>query len=82
MVKKAFERYFRPDNPLVPDVEATHPSPIQYGYRTKLTPHFDIPGSRSKNSSPQAPKEIGFLQKGRRTVLDIEGAGDPGLGSR
>ncbi|KAI5453138.1 tRNA(m5U54)methyltransferase [Naganishia albida] len=27
----------------IPDVKETIPSPAQYGYRTKITPHFDLP---------------------------------------
>jgi len=43
-------------------VEPVHPSPVTYGYRSKLTPHF------------QKPKDgvvgpIGFLRQGRRQQL-------------
>lgn len=51
----------------VPDILPTHASPLQFGYRTKLTPHFDVP----KAGLQQAPK-IGFGERGRKSVLDIE----------
>jgi tRNA (uracil-5-)-methyltransferase len=50
---------------LVPQVGPTIASPLQYGYRTKLTPHFDAP-------KPNIDLAIGFLEKGRRRVVDIE----------
>jgi tRNA (uracil-5-)-methyltransferase len=39
-----------------PEVGETIPSPKQYGYRTKITPHFDL------------PKELQTGKKGRRAV--------------
>jgi tRNA/tmRNA/rRNA uracil-C5-methylase (TrmA/RlmC/RlmD family) len=73
-IVKAFKRYFAADDPSIPGISNTHPSPLQYGYRTKITPHFDIPHWRSKAAEPQTPKEIGFVEKGRRRILDIEGS--------
>jgi tRNA (uracil-5-)-methyltransferase len=72
VIIKAFRRYFNSDDSLIPEVDATHASPLVYGYRTKITPHFDIPRSR-KASQAQSPDEIGFVEKGRRRILDIEG---------
>lgn len=69
---KAFKRYFS-DSELVSEVDPTNPSPLEYGYRTKITPHFEIPRSRSKDAEPQKPKEIGFDEKGRSRIVDIEG---------
>lgn len=43
------------------DVQPTHPSPIQYGYRSKLTPHYDRPN--------HGEMPIGFILNGRRTTL-------------
>lgn len=43
------------------EVEATHPSPQQYGYRSKLTPHFERP------KGDDFP--IGFLHRDRRFGL-------------
>ncbi|CAH2355104.1 tRNA (uracil(54)-C(5))-methyltransferase [[Candida] railenensis] len=66
----------------LPAVSATEPSPLQYSYRTKLTPHFNLPYKLPKGDYP-APM-LGFGAKGRPTwrgdkakggdysVLDIE----------
>jgi len=44
-------------------VQPTHPSPVAYGYRSKLTPHF------AKPREPEFP--IGFLRQGQRTIIDV-----------
>lgn len=65
----------------LPSISATEPSPLQYNYRTKLTPHFNLPYKVPTGDYP-APK-LGFGAKGRPTwraeaeggdysVLDIE----------
>lgn len=43
------------------DVSATHPSPFQYGYRSKLTPHYERP--------KDGKMPIGFIMQGRRNRL-------------
>ena len=58
------------------------PSPLQYGYRTKITPHFDAPPeNRPGRYGRQRQKRewdtswklaIGFEAKGRGQILDIE----------
>ncbi|KAK2058774.1 S-adenosyl-L-methionine-dependent methyltransferase [Colletotrichum caudatum] len=76
IVEKAYRNFSNLDPALVPEVAETVGSPLQYGYRTKLTPHFDgPPGHHKKNRPRQAlgrVPEIGFNLKGRRAVLDIE----------
>jgi tRNA (uracil-5-)-methyltransferase len=49
-------------------------SPLQYAYRTKITPHFDIPYAhkKGKGKAPLTFLDIGFNQQGSRKVLDIE----------
>lgn len=47
------------EHPVLP----THPSPMQYGYRSKLTPHF------AKPRDPEFP--IGFLRHGQRKIVDV-----------
>ncbi|KAJ2552719.1 tRNA(m5U54)methyltransferase [Coemansia sp. RSA 1933] len=42
-------------------------SPLPLGYRTKLTPHFDI-----RKDTPPEQVSIGFTVAGQRRVLDIE----------
>lgn len=79
IVVKAYANFANLAPALVPAVRDTIGSPLQYGYRTKLTPHFDgPPGHRTgkRGRAPAAPfarcPDIGFMQKGRRKVLDIE----------
>ena len=43
-------------------VEPTHPSPAIFGYRSKLTPHYERP--RKDGEMP-----IGFIMQGRRNVI-------------
>jgi tRNA (uracil-5-)-methyltransferase len=79
ILEKAYVNFSNLDPALVPTVQDTIGSPIQYGYRTKLTPHFDgppgnRPSKRGKNPNltfPECP-DIGFMFKGRRRVIDIE----------
>ncbi|KAG6357582.1 hypothetical protein INS49_013459 [Diaporthe citri] len=81
IVERAFRNFSDLPPELVPEVLDTFGSPLQYGYRTKLTPHFDgPPGFQGKRRG--VPKEkkvlqempdIGFMLKGGpRRVLDIE----------
>ncbi|QBM86364.1 tRNA (uracil-5-)-methyltransferase [Metschnikowia aff. pulcherrima] len=75
-------RYFAPKlfAGELPDVANTQASPLQYDYRTKLTPHFNVP-----NKIPQdyTRPSVGFGTKGRpewrenvlggsQLILDIE----------
>jgi len=72
IVEKAFRNFSGLSSEQVPKVGKTMGSPLEYGYRTKLTPHFDgPPGKRNERRFTQVPK-IGFAQKGRRYVMDIE----------
>lgn len=79
IVEKAYRNFANLKPEAIPEIQETFGSPLQYGYRTKLTPHFDgppgyRPSKRGKN--PRVPfgecPDIGFMQKGRRKVLDIE----------
>lgn len=84
VVEKAYKTYSDLPSSSVPSVLPTIASPKQYGYRTKITPHFDAaPKSvqkefeeRKASLGPEAKMKwdakIGFDQKGRRTVMDIE----------
>lgn len=53
----------------LPVVGPTIGSPLQYKYRTKITPHFDL--AKKKENRHGVPN-IGFNEKGRRRVMDIE----------
>ncbi|KZF19492.1 S-adenosyl-L-methionine-dependent methyltransferase [Xylona heveae TC161] len=81
IVEKAYRNFsgLRPD--LIPTIGETMGSPLQYGYRTKLTPHFDgPPENRSKEARRNPEKRkgfdsippIGFMRKGTRFTIDIE----------
>ena len=80
IVEKAYKNFSQLPPELVPFVQDTIGSPLQYGYRTKLTPHFDgPPGNRSKTDKKNGIKHyfqevpnIGFMQKGQRRTMDIE----------
>ena len=73
--KSIIERAYRAFSGLkpaqVPAIEDTIGSPEQYGYRTKLTPHFDGPRRENGKKYSQVPP-IGFSIKGRNKVMDIE----------
>lgn len=64
----------------LPSVDPTQSSPLQYSYRTKLTPHFNVPNRIPQEYTRPA---LGFGAKGRPTwregveggnqlILDIE----------
>ncbi|TNY24644.1 S-adenosyl-L-methionine-dependent methyltransferase [Rhodotorula diobovata] len=90
VVRRAFANFSGLDPSLVPAVGPTLPSPLEYGYRTKLTPHFQVPPSKNPNRNRRKPKggaaqdqppqgedkewevTIGFEQKGRKRIVDIE----------
>ncbi|CEL58343.1 hypothetical protein RSOLAG1IB_03089 [Rhizoctonia solani AG-1 IB] len=83
IVRKAFENFSGMPSDSIPAPLATIPSPKQYNYRTKITPHFDAPpanrtrrGGKAKAGAKDAAANwelrIGFNQIGRRSVLDIE----------
>ena len=78
VVEKAYRNFANLPEADVPQVGETIGSPLQYGYRTKLTPHFDGPpgGRRDKRHGkqvtwPEVPP-IGFMKKGTRKTMDIE----------
>lgn len=87
VVERAFFRFSGLDPALIPTVLPTIPSPRQYSYRTKLTPHFELPfelrrGRRSgirnnANGTNNGEKQeysvpIGFDCIGTKRVMDIE----------
>lgn len=57
-------------------VSPTVGTPEVFGYRTKLTPHFNAPSKRSRRSKePVEPKHIqaiGFQSKTSRNIIDVE----------
>ena len=77
IIEKAYRNFSNLLPDTVPPVSNTIGSPLQYEYRTKLTPHFDGPpgasrrGQKSGKAFAEVPP-IGFLQKGTRKTIDIE----------
>ncbi|KAI0258674.1 S-adenosyl-L-methionine-dependent methyltransferase [Gloeopeniophorella convolvens] len=79
VVVKAYQNYSDLPGSSVPTVQPTIPSPLQYGYRTKITPHFEPPPKKLQKQGRPADEEgkpswlkIGFNQIGKRVVMDIE----------
>lgn len=70
VIVNAFKHYASNISDHVPEILPTVGSPLEYNYRTKITPHFDIPKGGFKQAG--AIPHIGFGVKGRRAVLDIE----------
>lgn len=69
VVEKAYANFSGLIPELIPPIGDTFPSPRQYGYRTKLTPHFTMTAkSKAKGEVPP----IGFTVKNRRMDMDIE----------
>ncbi len=81
IVEKAFRNFSSLTLEVIPAVGNTIGSPLQYGYRTKLTPHFDgPPGSMNRKAKREGSQRkgftevppIGFMMKGTRKTIDIE----------
>jgi len=73
IVQRAFKYFSVLKDEQLPDVMPTMGSPLQYGYRTKLSPHFDGPKRFGKQKGEwKAVPEIGYNMKGTRHVMDIE----------
>jgi tRNA (uracil-5-)-methyltransferase len=79
IVEKAYKNFSNLPPELMPQVGDTIGSPLQYGYRTKLTPHFDGPPDARRSDGRKGIKRsfkhvppIGFMKKGTRDTIDIE----------
>ncbi|KAG6856740.1 hypothetical protein H0H87_001340 [Tephrocybe sp. NHM501043] len=77
VVVKAYKNFSDLVESSVPPIESTIGSPLQYAYRTKLTPHFEAPPkSAKKNQAPSEGKpewlKIGFNRAGTSKTMDIE----------
>lgn len=69
VIEKAYENFSGLDPAVIPEIGPTWGSPLQYNYRTKLTPHFNVP----RGGLPEGFKPpVGFQKKGQRLVIDIE----------
>ena len=81
VVEKAYRNFSSLTPEVIPTIGETIGSPLQYGYRTKLTPHFDGPPGSMTRKAKRDPSErkrfesvppIGFNLKGTRKIIDIE----------
>lgn len=75
IVVKAYKNFSDLPPNLVPEILDTIGSPLQYNYRTKLTPHFDGPPGNARRGPKKCHESmppIGFTPKATRQVLDIE----------
>ncbi|KAK7536267.1 S-adenosyl-L-methionine-dependent methyltransferase [Phyllosticta citribraziliensis] len=79
IVDKAYRNFSNLAPHLVPEIGETIGSPLHYGYRTKLTPHFDGPPGQKRSDRRngivkkfQEVPPIGFMKKGTRHTIDIE----------
>ncbi|KAF8467507.1 S-adenosyl-L-methionine-dependent methyltransferase [Russula ochroleuca] len=79
VVVNAYRNYCNIPESSIPVIQSTIPSPLQYGYRTKITPHFEPPPKKLQKEAPTPSEEekpywlkIGFNQIGKRVVMDIE----------
>lgn len=70
VIVNAYKHNSNLDPVLVPAILETEPSPEEYYYRTKLTPHFDVP--KAGGASLEKAPPVGFGERGRKTVMDIE----------
>ncbi|AET39970.1 tRNA (uracil(54)-C(5))-methyltransferase Ecym_5199 [Eremothecium cymbalariae DBVPG len=61
---------------LLPSIDDTVASPLQFAYRTKLTPHFDMP-RKMKQLETRPP--LGFGQKGRTSWRGVEAGGNASI---
>ncbi|CAI6249461.1 unnamed protein product [Periconia digitata] len=79
IVAKAYKNFSNLPPELIPTIGDTIGSPLQYGYRTKLTPHFDGPPDARRSDGRNGIRRkfnevppIGFMKKGTRITIDIE----------
>lgn len=76
IIKKAYKNFSGLSPDVVPIIGETVGSPLEYGYRTKLTPHFDgPPGAGFKNKKKETFKKMppfGYMQKNTKWTIDIE----------
>ncbi|EMG46622.1 TRM2 tRNA [Candida maltosa Xu316] len=56
---------------LIPEILPTQRSPLEYNYRTKLTPHFCLPGKKTGKDLDRPPN-LGISSKGRPTWRDTD----------
>lgn len=68
VVENAFRHFCKEEVDWEGKVLDTVASPLQFGYRTKLTPHYDVP--RSGNAGLDVPR-LGFGWKGKGSWMNL-----------
>ncbi|KAK0568809.1 tRNA(m5U54)methyltransferase [Tilletia horrida] len=69
VVENAFRLYSGLESERIPAVLPTMPSPAQYDYRTKLTPHFELPAVVKEVMQPKRKYRGGPLSQGARNAI-------------
>ncbi|KAE8216142.1 hypothetical protein CF327_g662 [Tilletia walkeri] len=69
VVEKAFKLYSDLSPERIPSILPTMPSPAQYAYRTKLTPHFELPSIVRMLMKPKRRRGGGSLSQGAKDKL-------------
>lgn len=77
VVENAYKHFCKDEVDWAGKVMDTVASPLKYGYRTKLTPHYDIP--RSGTNGLDVPR-LGFGWRGKGAWLNIKKDGPYGEG--
>ena len=77
VVENAYKHFCKDEVNWAGKVMDTVASPLKYGYRTKLTPHYDIP--RSGTTGLDVPR-LGFGWRGKGAWLNIKKDGPYGEG--
>jgi len=85
-VSLAYQRFSALNPILIPEIQPTIGSPKQWGYRTKITPHFDAPpkAARAARDAKEVGEEEGMNQEteGKRDWecrIGFERKGRPGV---
>lgn len=91
-VQLAYSRFSALSPSFIPEIQPTIGSPKQWGYRTKITPHFDAPpkaarAARDAKAAEQAAEEEGMNgENGKETEevgwecrIGFERKGRPGV---
>jgi tRNA (uracil-5-)-methyltransferase len=60
-VSLAYSRFSALDPSLIPEIQPTIGSPKQWGYRTKITPHFDAPPKAAR--AAKEARDAAILQE-------------------
>ncbi|KAF8061735.1 S-adenosyl-L-methionine-dependent methyltransferase [Lyophyllum atratum] len=77
VVVKAYRNFSDLPETSIPPILSTIGSPLEYGYRTKLTPHFEAPPKSARKHAAETEGKpdwlkIGFNRIGTSRTMDIE----------